>query len=176
MLTYTFNKQYLTFKGFNRERRVVDGHSVSANEVLDKSSVVPAGSVIKLSVKGTGSYAGGEIYQTYRIIEKNVDINKAKVSVRPQQYTGKAVTITSMTQFANDSITLKASGSNHNLVLGRDFVIVEDSYVNNVKRGTAKVTIQGIGTYGGQKTISFKIGQRTINDFWTGLVNLFNII
>ena len=54
---------------------------------------------------------------------------------------------------------------------GVDFEIVEGSYKNNVAKGTASVTIRGIsengGLYGGTKTIKFKIGKRTLDEwFW----------
>ncbi|MBR5577746.1 MAG: hypothetical protein IKW28_01985, partial [Lachnospiraceae bacterium] len=59
------------------------------------------------------------------------------------------------------------------LVLGKDFVVVEDSYVGNVNRGTAKVTIKGIGEFGGNKTLNFKIVQRSITNVWGGFVDTF---
>ena len=43
------------------------------------------------------------------------------------------------------------------LVYGKDFTVVETSYKNNKKVGTASVVIQGIGSYSGTKTVSFKI-------------------
>ena len=35
-------------------------------------------------------------------------------------------------------------------------------YTNNIKKGTAKVTIHGIGEYGGTKTVSYKINAKPI--------------
>jgi len=38
-----------------------------------------------------------------------------------------------------------------------------------VKKGTASVTLRGKGTYGGTKTIKFKVGTRGIGDWlWWG--------
>lgn len=47
------------------------------------------------------------------------------------------------------------------------FVLMEDplkendyeiiSYTNNIKKGTAKLTIHGLGEYGGTKTVTYKI-------------------
>ena len=44
------------------------------------------------------------------------------------------------------------------LIPGVDFVV--DSYASNFKTGTAKVTLKGIGKYGGKKTVTFKIVSR----------------
>lgn len=38
-----------------------------------------------------------------------------------------------------------------------DCEILEDTYQNNVKKGTAKVTIRGKNSYGNEKQITFKI-------------------
>ena len=38
---------------------------------------------------------------------------------------------------------------------GKDFVV--SGYKNNIKKGTAKVTLKGIGAFGGTKTLNFKI-------------------
>ena len=39
-----------------------------------------------------------------------------------------------------------------------DFVII--GYANNIKKGTAKVTVRGVNSYSGTKTVSFKIGSK----------------
>ena len=45
-------------------------------------------------------------------------------------------------------------------------MIVEDSYQKNDKKGKAKVTIRGIGEFGGEKTITFKIKEREVETNW----------
>ena len=52
------------------------------------------------------------------------------------------------------------------LTYGKDFEIVEGSYVNNIKKGTASVTIKGIGNYGGTRKVTFKITSRTMAWWW----------
>ena len=59
------------------------------------------------------------------------------------------------------------------LVLGEHFEVVPGSYVKNINKGTAKVTFRGINEYGGTKTVSFKIGQRSIIDYWQGVKDFF---
>ena len=43
------------------------------------------------------------------------------------------------------------------LTEGVDYEIVTDGYTKNINKGTAKLTVRGIGEYGGTKTASFKI-------------------
>ena len=69
---------------------------------------------------------------------------------------GRPVTLT-----AGD-LSVTMSGVEEPLALGRDYVIVEESYTNNTKKGTAKVTLRGIGNYGGEKTISYTIGAKKL--------------
>ena len=38
-----------------------------------------------------------------------------------------------------------------------DYEIVESSYVNNLKKGSARVTIRGKGEYGGTRQVKFSI-------------------
>ena len=48
--------------------------------------------------------------------------------------------------------------------------VVPGTYVKNVKKGTAKVTVRGKGLYGGTKTVNFKIERRNIESHWDGLL------
>lgn len=52
------------------------------------------------------------------------------------------------------------------LVLGEDIEVVPGSYEENVEKGTAKVTFRGIRDFGGTKTVSYRIGTRSIEEFW----------
>ena len=74
-------------------------------------------------------------------------------SIASKTYTGREVRLTNA-----DLTGILYTGSKSSpayLTPGVDFKVV--SYTNNTKTGTAKVTIQGIGSYGGTKTLSFKI-------------------
>lgn len=46
-----------------------------------------------------------------------------------------------------------------------DYEILEDSYVNNVRKGTASVKVRGLGDYGGTKTVKFKIQAKKMESF-----------
>ena len=127
--------------------------------------VVPAETVIKVTVTGKGNYAGSSSV-TYRILNTGKDISKMTFKIANKEYTGSPVTITE-----DDIVSIKVGKKVQDIKLGKDYEIA--SYANNVKNGTAKVTFRGIGEYGGEKTVSFKIGQRSITTYWDGIRSFF---
>ena len=126
---------------------------------LNSKSSVEAGKNVKVTVTGIGAYSG-TIEAVYRVAENS--FSKAKVTISGQKYTGKAVTLD------KDDITVKIGKKE--LEYGTDYEIDADSYSNNVKKGTATVTVVGKGSYGGMKTAKFKIVSKDFTWFW----NLFN--
>ena len=142
----------------------LNGSAVSAKTPLAKDDTVGEGSVIEISVAGAGDYAGGILTGAYRILQAGRDISKAAIQLNAQAYPGKgkSVEITDASQFKG--AVLKTGGKSVSLAFGADFEVVPGSYVNNGKTGTAKVTFRGIGAFGGTKTVSFKIGQRSVSD------------
>lgn len=154
-----------------------DGTVNAVNEVLDKDSVVPANSVVRITVQGKGVYAGGTATGTYRILESSHDISRATIRINDQSYTGKPVLITEQSQFKTGKVFIRIGRETKALTLGEDIEVVPDSYVKNVNKGTAKVTFRGINDFGGTKTVSFRIGTRSIGEFWKGIytkvANLF---
>lgn len=88
-------------------------------------------------------------------------ITSAKVvKVDSKIYIGKEITLT------QDDITVKTSALADALVYGTDYEIVEGSYINNINKGTASVTIRGIGNYGGMRKISFKVKAKKLLWWW----------
>ena len=148
-----------------------DGTYTEKNELLDKDSIVPAGSVIQITVQGKGIYAGGSATGTYRILNNGYDISKATIQICNQPYTGGPVTITEQAQFKEGKVYVKIGKEKRVLNLGQDIEVVSDSYLRNVNKGTAKVTFRGINDFGGTKTVTYKIGVRSITDFWQGIFN-----
>ncbi|MBR5578628.1 MAG: hypothetical protein IKW28_06505, partial [Lachnospiraceae bacterium] len=135
--------------------------TLQVNDKLKDTDVVPVGGKVQIKVAMSGNYTG-EVVGVYSIIEKSKDISKAKIQINSQQYTGKPVFIDSDADFKTKTLngaTLTMEGE------GKNIEIVEGSYINNVKMGTAKVTIRGVGEYGGIKTVTFKIGGRSIIDW-----------
>lgn len=149
--------------------RNADGTETEVNKVLEKTDLVPADSVIRITVKGKGIYAGGEATGTYRIIKGGYDIGSATIKITDQDYTGKPVQIRKQSQFVTDKVFIKNGNVKRTLTIGQDMEVVPGSYVKNVNRGTAKVTFRGINDFGGTKTVSFRIGSRSITNFWRGV-------
>lgn len=117
--------------------------------VLDKKSSPKEGTVITVTIKGTGSYTG-TVNKTYTL--RGIDLSKAAIKVKSKPYTGNPVTIE-----ASDiiSATINTGKTKTNLKMGTDYEIAD--YSNNLKKGTATVTFKGIGAYAGEKTVKFKI-------------------
>lgn len=104
-------------------------------------------------------------------MEKSHDISKATIQINNQTYTGQPVTITDQSRFKPNKVYIKVGNEKKELILGKDIEVVPNSYVKNVNKGTAKVTFRGINDFGGTKTVSYKIGTRSIADFWKGIFN-----
>lgn len=117
------------------------------------SDVLPVGTRIQVEVRVTQpKLYQGKAYGSFRIVQAN--IKDAKVKVMDQEYTGKKVK-PNKSQII--SITLKGVPLTEN-----DYEII--SYQNNIERGKAKMTIRGIGDYGGTKVVTFKIKKKGILD------------
>ncbi len=134
-------------------------YTLADGTVLNSKKDAPeAGTVIKVTVTGKGNYTG-TLEAIYKITQAS--FKSAKIKIDAQVYTGSTVALDP------EDITVKVGETE--LKYGEDYVIVEDSYKNNVKKGNASVTIKGIGNYGGEKTVKFKIASKKMVWFW----NLF---
>lgn len=89
----------------------------------------------------------GTAYGYYRVIANDKNIAKAVITVANQQYTGKAV--------EPDKSAIKTITLNGKTLEQNEYEII--GYSKNIKKGTAKMTIHGLGEYGGTKTVNFKI-------------------
>ena len=133
--------------------------AASANDYLGKTLTVKA--------SGKGNYTGEDVLSSeYTVVDSTYNLAKASIVIKPQQYlSGKPVEITSQDQFK------KAAMGKTTLTLGTDFKVY--AYSNNVNRGTATVVFVGIGEYSGYKSVTYKIGQRSFKEAWTGVVSFF---
>jgi len=125
--------------------------------ILDKKSdKLAAGSEVTVEITGKGNYEG-KVSTTYRILLSGKDLAKAKVKVNAKKYydNGNSVTL------SKSDLTVKIGKVT---VPSDAYELVEGSYINNDKKGTAKVTIRGIGQYGGTKTVSYKIYAQKWNE------------
>ena len=94
--------------------------------------------------------------------------------MKNQPYTGRPIILTQQSQFkldkkGNVQAYIKVGKKYTYLTLGKDFEVVENSYVKNVNKGKATITLHGIGEYGGYKTVIFNIGTRSVKEWWKGI-------
>ena len=139
-----------------------------AVELDTKTGIVnEPGSTVRITITGAGNYQGeGSVLTAdYRITE--LDFKKVTVKVVPKTlpYTTKPVTLTE-----EDLILTMKVGTGRQAVVEELKLITDGDdtkdgykiigYKNNVNKGTAQVTLQGCGKYGGTKTVKFYIGTR----------------
>ncbi len=118
------------------------------------SGIPSVNTIVKLTAKAYGNNYTGSITTEFRVIAKEKNIAKASVTINngnPYIYTGSAI------RPDKNAIRVTLNGTLSN----DDYEIVE--YSNNIKKGTAKLTIHGLGEYGGTKTVTFKITAQPMN-------------
>ena len=134
---------------------------------VKKDVVNEPGSTIRITITGAGNYRGDGSVLTadYRITES--DFKKVTVKVVPKTlpYTTKPVTLTEEDLILTMKVGTGKQAVVETLPLITDGDDTKDGYKiigykNNVNKGTAQVTLQGCGKYGGTKTVKFYIGTR----------------
>lgn len=153
---------------YQEETRLDNGTVRAAGAEVNVNDIIPAGTCLNVQVKAKegGNYVGS-ITGTYRIT--HADISKASVSVKKQTYTGSAVLLNQdkngngILDEEEKDITVKLKGKP---VAEDQYEIVSGSYRNNVKKGTASVTIRGINNHGGTKTVKFTIKAKGFLWWW----------
>lgn len=162
-----YEKAYIyTYK--NRTEKVINDEvevTRNAGDLVEEKDIIPANTVLCVSVKATagGNYTG-ERTTEYRVVTSS--IGKAKITVQnPGQdnknlfpYTGQEIRID------KSNLIVKVGTE----VLSADqYEILEDTYKNNVGKGTASVQIRGVGDiYDGTATVKFRIGTKGFLWFW----------
>lgn len=129
------------------ERTLIDKVYKNAGDPVEQNDIIPAGTQINVKVTAKGTDYTGTVSGSYRIVTAN--ISGAKVTVPAQSYTGKAIKL--------DEKVIRVEIKGTVLTYGKDYEILEDIYSNNINKGTAKVVIHGLGSYGGTKNVTFKI-------------------
>lgn len=160
------DKAYTTKKnGWKSSVKLTDvnGKALKAGKDYDKEVIYSysgqtldgcpsAGTVVYVTVLGKGFYEGSAITGSYRIYEKGID--RMKVVIDSSFYTGRPV------EPGKDMIHIYAS-----LADAKKGIEIENAgdyyqilgYSNNVRAGTARITLRGRGLLGGTKTYTFKI-------------------
>lgn len=135
--------------------RAESGASQKIKKLDMKNDISSAYQIICVRISASGAAKcnyTGTAYALYRMATS--DIGKCAVKVNGSfTYNGTELTINK-----DDLMVTMGSGTNRReLVYGRDYLIDDESYTNNVRVGTAKVSICGIGSYCGTKNVSFRI-------------------
>ena len=99
-------------------------------------------------ITGIGNYQG-----TYTV---EYQAAGADLSDLIQKVTAAAVTYNGNAQTPEPDITWKSGNNDLGLVEGTDYSV---TYASNTNAGTATITLQGMGTYGGAVTGKFTIEQ-----------------
>lgn len=120
---------------------------------MEEDEVPAAGTRVYVTAVGINNYAGSSITESYYIYSKHV--NSLVITIDPQIYTGKEVTL------SKDNIHVylnQAARKKGEEIEEPCYRIV--GYSNHIKVGNAKAILQGVGEYGGQRTCSFKINKK----------------
>ncbi len=143
----------------NRDYQI-EGYFAGDDE-LNAQSKLQAGTEVIVKIRGIGSYTGNT-QAVYRVAAR--DISKVKATPAKLEYNGGTVEYTEL-MIESGMLTItytdkKKKIEKEPLVYGTDYIIT--GYKNNTKRGTGVMTIQGIGQYGGTKSVKFTIQQRKL--------------
>lgn len=130
-------------------------------DTVDEFDIVPAGTVIRVTVQGEGNYKGS-IDTTYRVVKN--DINKLTVVIndgKPFAYSTRDIRLN------KDDIVFKKG---REVLTDVTYEIDETSYKNNINKGKASVVLKGYGDYGGSKTVTYTISNK---QFKWGIMDWF---
>lgn len=144
-------KDYDAHIAYSYDESVVSasGETKEAGTPVAEYEIIPIGTKLRVTVTAIGQNFQGTATGTFRVVQ--ADVAKAKVSVPTMTYTGKAI------EPKQSEIAVTLNGIP---LTTEDYKIV--GYANNVNQGTAKLTIQGQGVYGGTKTVKFKIRKKSM--------------
>ena len=117
----------------------------------DSTQYPVAGTVVYVTAIGKGAYKGSSVTASYRIFSRN--ISTLTVKIDPMTYTGTETEPGSADIHVYLSAKDAKSGSGE---LG-DSVYTIIGYSNNIKAGNGRVTLRGLGDYGGLRTCTYKI-------------------
>ena len=131
------------------------GSSIRIGQVSGASTVLPVGTVVKVSAKGIDNYDGAVFTGSYRVTPAS--ISGVTFKIADQDYTGAPIYPTkSQIQITKAPKGMSTSDVTYEIV----------SYGVNTSKGNGTVVVRGTGNFGGYKTIKFKIGPRSIFDWW----------
>ena len=150
-IVYIYAKDVEVIQIVNRKPVSVSRYE---NDPVDSKDIIPIGAEIAATVTGINNYAGTEEIPSKKIVEFRFiagDVSKASVKVGDQIYSGREL------KPSKDELIVKLGGKT---LEKTDYEII--SYSNNIGKGTGEITIRGIGEYGGEKTVTFRINSKKI--------------
>ncbi|MBQ9438426.1 MAG: Ig-like domain-containing protein, partial [Lachnospiraceae bacterium] len=136
-----------------------DYKSFASRAFTGEAATPGAGSYVSVTLTGRGKYSGTHT-ACFRIVEKSQSIDSGTFKVEDQTYSGLPIALFENKTAAGKIGIYQHSIKNTSLNLDVDYEIA--CYQNNVKSGTAKVCLRGIGAYGGSKIVSFRIKKRDV--------------
>ncbi|MBR1416299.1 MAG: SH3 domain-containing protein [Bacilli bacterium] len=156
--TFNIKQQEVSNLSISLEDKVFTGKALTTNVIVkDKDTQLVEGKDYKITYKnninvgkakaiitGLGNYTGS-ITKTFKITENNINNLTIDADLSNKEYTTKEI-----------NPEVKIDG----LTLNKDYKII---YKNNVNIGVASITINGIGSYKGSVTKTFKIVTKKIS-------------
>lgn len=127
---------------------------------LFTNSDASVGTVVYIKINGKGKYTSG-VVMPYNLMKYSFGKAVITKTFTSKAYTGEEIKL--------ETGDIKVTYLGDILTENTDYIITD--YKNNISKGTASVTIKGIGSYAGQKVITFKIGARKVK-WWSTLFNL----
>lgn len=125
-------------------------------------SVPEIGAVIKVTVEGKGNYEK-TLSTTFKVTANDRNIGAAKIKVADQTYTGSAIEPKGDAVRVTIKVNEGGKKVEKTLEEGVDYEMIEGGYSKNINKGTGKLTIRGIGEWGGTKTGTFKIKAQSMS-------------
>ena len=146
-IAYTYVKDVEVINIVNKQRVSVIKNGGSKVDL--KNDIIPVGTEIEVTVTGIKNYEGSTKSTVFRYVA--ADMSKATVKIVTQYYTGRAV------ELSKDDISVVIN----KVTLDKtDYEII--GYSKNTAKGTATVTLHGLGNYGGTKKVNFKITTKSM--------------
>ncbi len=134
-----------------------------AGEKIQPGDILPEGCVVRLSVNGKGNYSGKDekgqpLTKDCEYMLVKDDISKITFITDPFEYTGRQIKPIPVGYDSKEQgIHAYYYNGSRMDALGQYHVLY---YTSNLKKGTAKITVTGSGSFGGTRTIKFKITKR----------------
>lgn len=132
---------------------------------MEQTPVPAVGTIISVTATGKNNYAGSQMTGTYRICKW--DLKDLIITIDSKEYTGEEIRLKESDIHVYASKADKKAGKE---ITEACYEIVE--YQKNKNVGRAKVTLKGIGEYGGTITCTFTIYKKI---FFTAKVKSFEI-